>query len=129
MPVNKVWVYAETDTEKVTTATLDHLRALTPDSRFEVPRFRPNLVIEPTDAAEGFIEDGWVGRTLALGDARLRVDRPCPRCVMTTLRQGDLPQDPAVLRTAVQANGGNVGVYASVIRPGAVGQGDAVALV
>src|SRR5262249_26741832 len=58
----------------VTTATLSRLRELTPASRFEVPRFRPNLVIE---AEGGFVENGWVGRTLTLGEVRLRIDRPC----------------------------------------------------
>jgi MOSC domain-containing protein YiiM len=33
-----------------------------------------------------------------------------------------------VLRTAVQANGGNVGVYASVVQKGRVARGDEVAL-
>src|SRR5437868_4086704 len=33
----------------VTTATLDRLRELSPASRFEVPRFRPNFVIEAAD--------------------------------------------------------------------------------
>ncbi len=37
----------------VTTATLDRLRALAPASRFEAPRFRPNLVIEPTGGPGG----------------------------------------------------------------------------
>ncbi len=112
----------------VTTATLDRLRSLTPTSRFEVPRFRPNFVIETPDGAAGFVENGWVGRTLALGDVQLRIDRPCFRCIMTTLSQGSLPKDPDVLRTAVQQNAGNVGVYATVVRGGRIRRGDAVAL-
>lgn len=111
----------------VTTATLDRLRGLAPRSRFEVRRFRPNLVIEVADGAEGFVENDWIGRTLAIGDeVRLRVVQPCPRCVMTTLPQGDLPKDPGVLRAAVEHNGGNVGVYTSVARGGRVRRGDAV---
>jgi uncharacterized protein YcbX len=110
----------------VTTATLDRLRAISPASRFEVARFRPNVVIEPDDA--GFVENEWIGRTLTIGDVQLRVDGPCPRCVMTTLSQGSLPKDPAVLRTAVQHNGANVGVYASVIRGGTIRRGDGVAM-
>jgi uncharacterized protein YcbX len=112
----------------VTTATLDRMRGLSPASRFEVPRFRPNLVIEPTAGTQGFVENGWVGRTLVLGDVQLRIDGPCPRCVMTTLSQGSLPKDSAVLRTAVQENAGNVGVYASVVRAGRIRRGETVEL-
>lgn len=54
----------------------------------------------------------------------LSVTEPCPRCVMTTLAQGDLPKDSGILRTAAQHNGVNVGVYASVMRIGTVGRGD-----
>jgi uncharacterized protein YcbX len=110
----------------VTTATLDRLRTTNPASRFEIPRFRPNLVIETADS--GFVENHWLGRTLTLGGVQLRIDSPCPRCVMTTLSQSGLPKDPAVLRTAVQENGGNVGVYASVLRGGRLRRGDTVAL-
>lgn len=110
----------------LTTAALDRLRALSPTSRFEVPRFRPNLVLEPTGGLDGFVETDWIGRTLALGDVRLRIDGPCPRCVMTTLSQSSLPKDPAVLRTAVQENRGNVGVYGSVVRGGRIHWGDTV---
>ncbi len=109
----------------VTTATLNHLRELTPASRFEVARFRPNFVIEPAQGLAGFIENGWIGRTLTLGAVQLRVDGPCPRCIMTTLSQGSLPKDPEVLRTAVVHNGGNVGVYATVVRGGRISRGDA----
>jgi uncharacterized protein YcbX len=112
----------------VTTATLEQLRSIAPASRFEIPRFRPNFVIQPAPGSAGFVEDRWIGRTLELGDVVLRMDMPCARCVMTTLAQGDLPKDPTVLRTAVQGNRGNVGVYASVIRGGRVRKGDNVAL-
>jgi hypothetical protein len=112
----------------ITTATLDRLQALSPGSRFEVPRFRPNVVIQPTQGSDGFIENGWIGRTIAVGEVTLRIDRPCPRCVMTTLSQGSLPQDAGVLRTAVQNNDGNVGVYATVLSPGQVRRGGAVQL-
>ena len=73
-------------------------------------------------------EDGWIGRTLVLGSTMLRIEGSCPRCVMTTLSQGDLPRDPGVLRAAVQGNGGNVGVYATVVRSGRVRRGDAAGL-
>jgi uncharacterized protein len=112
----------------VTTATLDGLRALAPASRFEVPRFRPNFVIELADSVDASLENGWIGRMLALGEVQLRVDRPCARCVMTTLSQGSLPKDPGILRTLVQKNDGNVGIYATVVRGGRVRRGDAVLL-
>jgi uncharacterized protein YcbX len=112
----------------VTTATLDRLQGLSPASRFEVPRFRPNLVIESAVGVSGFVEDGWTGRTLTFGEAQLRIDGPCPRCIMTTLSQGSLPKDAAILKTAVQENGGNVGVFASVVRAGIVRRGDGVEL-
>lgn len=113
----------------LTTATLDRLRAAYPQGRFEVRRFRPNVVVALSDDAAGFAEDAWIGRELALGaGVRLRIDGPCPRCVMTTLAQGDLPKDPGILRAAAQQNRANVGVYASVLRGGAVRRGDAVRL-
>ncbi len=108
----------------LTTSTLARLSELHPQSVFDVRRFRPNLVIEPSVDSDGFVENGWIGRTLVLGEVELRVEGPCPRCVMTTLAQGDLPKDPGVLRTAVQENSGNVGVYASVLRGGRVNLGD-----
>jgi len=109
----------------LTTATLDRLRELYPAGRFEVRRFRPNLFIRPPEDSKGFVEDGWVDRTLEIGDrVRLRVTGPCPRCVMTTLSQGDLPSDPGILRTAAKNHQVKVGVYATVLRGGDVRRGD-----
>jgi uncharacterized protein YcbX len=113
----------------MTTATLDRLRELYPQGRFEVRRFRPNVVVQLASGEKGFAENDWVGRTLAIGaDVRLSVTAPCGRCVMTTLSQGDLPKDPGILRTAAQHNKAKVGVYAAVLRGGTIRRGDAVKL-
>lgn len=114
----------------LTTATLDRLRALYPEGRFEVRRFRPNIVVQPASSEKGFAENSWVGHTLAIGnEVRLNITSPCGRCVMTTLAQGDLPKDPGILRTAAQHNQVNVGVYAAVVHGGTIRRGDQVRLV
>ena len=111
----------------LTTATLDQLSEFAPRSRFEVRRFRPNIVVDTADDGSGFAEDAWIGHTIRIGDqVRLRITGPCPRCVMTTLAQADLPKDSNVLRTAAQHNGVNVGVYAAVAHGGKIRRGDPV---
>ena len=113
----------------LTTATLDRLRELYPEGRFEVRRFRPNVVVETSNGVKDFVEDAWIGRTVRIGDeVQLAITGPCPRCVMTTLAQADLPKDSGILRTAAQHNEVNVGVYASVIRGGQVRRGNAIRL-
>lgn len=127
MPMETFFDYAVVHV--LTTATIDKLRALYPQGRVEIRRFRPNVVVEPGSRETDFIENAWAGRTLAIGDeVRLNVTGPCPRCVMTTLPQGDLPADPGILRTAAKHNQANVGVYAAVVRGGTVRRGDPVRL-
>jgi uncharacterized protein YcbX len=120
----------------VTTSSLAALSAAYPRGQFDRRRFRPNLLIDTGDEP-GFVENDWVGKTLAIGDSlRLQVVIPCPRCVMTTLPQGDLPSDPEILRTVARVNnveiGGfsakmpSVGVYATVASAGRVRVGDPV---
>ena len=111
----------------LTTATLDRLRELYPAGRFEVRRFRPNIVVQTPSGVKDFVENAWIGHTLTIGDTvRLGITGPCPRCVMTTLAQGDLPADPGILRTAAKHNQVNVGVYASVLQGGMIRRGDAI---
>jgi MOSC domain-containing protein len=111
----------------LTTATLDRLRELYPQGRFEVRRFRPNIVLKPASGEKGFIESDWVGHTLDIGgEVRLSVTAHCGRCVMTTLPQGDLPADAGILRAAAQHNQARVGVYAAVLRGGTIRRGDPV---
>lgn len=113
----------------VTTATLDHLRSLYPDGDFDPTRFRPNLVLD-TPGETGFLEQTWVGKTIAAGpEVRLRIMMPTHRCAATTLPHHGLRKDVEILRTANRHNGGNVGVYATVEQPGTISADDEVLLV
>ena len=105
----------------VTTGSLEWLRGRLPQSRIDARRFRPNIVVAGTGELE------WIGRTLRIGKAVLRVTSPTERCRMTTLEQADLPADPKVLRAIAQEARQQFGVYAEVIAPGRVAVGDAVA--
>jgi uncharacterized protein YcbX len=107
----------------LTDRSLASMARLAPDSIFDARRFRPNLLIE-ADGDDDFPERGWCGRTLRIGEATLRVSVECPRCVMVTHAQGELPRDPRVMRALVREAGGCLGVYASVETPGAIAVGD-----
>jgi uncharacterized protein YcbX len=92
-------------------------------------RFRPNLYVDTCPGPERFVEDEWAGRTLRVGDELVLTDfAPTLWCVTSTLAQEELPRDLSVLRTAAQAHGGCLGVYASVRSPGLVRVGDPVRL-
>lgn len=106
----------------VTTASL---RAL---GDVDARRFRPNLVVDLR--GEGFVEDAWIGRELAVGDeVRLRVAGPTERCAMIGFAQAELAADPAVLREVVARNAARLGIYASVLAPGVIRVGDPLRLV
>lgn len=111
----------------LTTSTLDELHRLYPEGRFEARRFRPNIIINTEQT--GFVENAWIGKTLTIGDeVKLKITDHCPRCVMTTLPQGDLPKDTKILRTIAQHNEANVGVYAEVLKGGTIKCGDLVSI-
>jgi uncharacterized protein len=111
----------------LTTSTIDRLRELYPEGRFEVRRFRPNVVIESASGEKDFIENKWIGKKVTIGEeVVLRVTGPCTRCVMTTLPQGDLPRDLGILRTTARYNQVHAGVYASVHKGGTIRRGHLV---
>jgi len=112
----------------LTTASLGAIAACRPEGRFDVRRFRPNLLVD-CGTRRGFVEDDLEGKLLAIGgQVRLRVFMPTIRCALTTRAQEDLPPDPAILRTVVERHGGNLGAYARVEAAGEVRVGDPVAV-
>ena len=111
-----------------------------PSGSFDARRFRPNLLID-VGARSDCVEHGWVGRMLLVGETRMHVIDPCPRCVVTTLAQGDLPRDLGILRavtsqdpvvSATQSPGSLVsavaGVYVAARGSGILRRGDRITL-
>jgi uncharacterized protein len=117
----------------ITTATLDAVAAAAGTGLH--PRvFRPNLVLA-APGLSGFAENDWVGRQLAIGQVRLEIFLPTPRCAIPTLGHGPDAGNPEILRALARANRIPVagfglrtcaGVYAKVVSPGRVGVGDEV---
>lgn len=113
----------------ISSATLDGVGA-------ELVRYRPNLVVETPAGTAPFVENGWVGRELRVGEeVVLRVVLPTPRCAVPTLEHGSLGRAPHAVRTLLTENRVDVpgfgllpcaGCYAEVLRPGVVRVGDRV---
>lgn len=110
-----------------TRSSIDSIAAATPESQVDLRRFRPNLLID-TEEPGSFPEQAWIGRLVKIGNAVLRVQSTCVRCVMTTHGFADLPKDPRIMRTLVKEAEGNLGVYATIEEPGSVRAGDSVTL-
>ncbi|HEX6714571.1 MAG TPA: MOSC N-terminal beta barrel domain-containing protein [Thermoleophilaceae bacterium] len=119
----------------LTTSTLERFGELEPASQFDARRFRMNVIVETH--ASGFVENDWVGQTLAIGDdVKLAIAIPDPRCVMPSLAQAELARDPGILKAVGKHNrldvGGSMypcaGVYAVAAATGTIRIGDAVSL-
>jgi uncharacterized protein YcbX len=120
----------------LTTSSLDRLGELEPQSRFDARRFRMNVIVDTP--ARGFVENEWLGRTLAIGDdVQLGVALPDPRCVMPSLAQEDLPKDSQILKALARHNMIDVagalypcaGVYAIAEATGTIRKDDRVSLI
>ncbi len=98
--------------------SLATLTAAAPNSKFDVRRFRPNLLLDFPEGTGAYPEQALVGKVLRLGDAVLEVVSTCPRCSMTTHATAELPRDTDIMRHLVQQTGGNLGIYARVVEPG-----------
>jgi len=120
----------------ITTASIAAAGDAYPKGRFEVERFRPNIVIETSPELEGFVEKDWLEQELVIGgDAgtqgggvELRVLEETERCVATTLPQFDLPKDSQIIRAIAKNNRNQMGIYAAVPRGGRICLGDRVSL-
>jgi uncharacterized protein YcbX len=99
----------------------------------DVRRFRPNLLVEAFEDRP-FIEDEWIGSKIAFGAEdldhktapRLRLDRPCERCVIVNHDPDTLTSNPAVLKFLGKTHQVNAAVYATIEALGTIKEGDLV---
>jgi uncharacterized protein len=117
------------DSVLVTTqATLDAVAAALGEDALDLRRFRTNVHVV-LDDAPAFAENGWEGRTLAIGDVVLDLLHPCERCVIPTRDPDTTEKDPNILKWLARHREGLFGINA---RPaagsGRIAVGDAVEL-
>ncbi|MEH0196885.1 MOSC N-terminal beta barrel domain-containing protein [Caulobacter sp. CCNWLY153] len=87
-------------------------------------RFRANLYVEGWPA---WVENGWTGRTVRVGDATAEVLKPIVRCAATHVDPVTAERDIEVVKALFDNYGHTFcGIYLNVTADGAVGQGDAV---
>ncbi len=96
-----------------------------------VERFRPNILVE-TSVTQESEEDRWVGGLLKIGD---RDDSPIlavvernQRCVMINIDPLTAVSNPQVLKEVGKSRDVQMGIYASVVKPGIVRKNDLILL-
>jgi uncharacterized protein YcbX len=108
----------------LTTSSLRAGAHLYPAGQWHPRRFRPNLLIDLD--TDGWVEDGWCGRTVRIGDVELVPREPCVRCTMVTRPQPGIDRDLDIYKTVSRHHGGTLGVWTEVRAPGTVRIGDRV---
>lgn len=90
----------------------------------EERRFRGNLWI---DGLAPWAEEAWIGREIAIGPVRLRVDEPIGRCRATEAGPAGRYDHPTVATLRRTRGHTEFGVYATVLTAGTVAVGDRLA--
>lgn len=89
-------------------------------------RFRPNIVIDGTNAWDEF---NWIGKSVSIGDVRLRIFERTRRCAATDVDPDSGKRDTAIPAVLQRTWGhSDFGVYAMVERDGAIAVGDTLTL-
>ena len=116
----------------ISTASVDRLARETGQAKVDPRRFR--MLIE-VDGVEAHEEDGWVGRSVSVGAARLTMNGHVGRCLITSrdpdTGEVDLPTLDALgayRRDVPSTEPLPFGIYGRVLEPGIVRVGDAIDL-
>ena len=133
-PVRLVWDGGAVDrgarggASLISRASLARLAAEAGEDELDGRRFRMLIEIDGVRAHE---EDAWVGRTAAIGEARIRWRGHVGRCLVTSRNPETGEIDLPTLDLLREYRGGAdttetlpFGIYGEVVRPGAIKVGD-----
>ena len=121
---------AMTDCRPVSLLSVQSVRQLAEEMGTSVDqrRFRANIYVD-FNAAGGFAEDEFVGRSMRIGSkVVISILERDPRCAIITLDPDTGESKPEFLRQVAKAHKGMAGVYGAVLVEGTLRKGDAVEL-
>jgi uncharacterized protein YcbX len=118
----------------LTTASVRRCADARPDIAWDVRRFRPNVLVDHD--GDGFPEDDWVGRQVAVGGVVFEGLMRTMRCAMPLRAQPALaavgspalPREDGVYRTMAELHSNDLGLYATVAQAGTIRVGDPLRL-
>jgi uncharacterized protein len=121
-------MFSDTETPFVSIINLASVRDIERVARCPVNplRFRGNLHI---DGASPWIENDWIGRTVTIGGATLKIMETTGRCGATSVDPDTAERDLNILRILQQGFGHTItGVYAEVVEDGPIQINDVLEL-
>jgi uncharacterized protein len=123
-------IFDEASVSVITTDTVREVCDVTgidPDAR----RFRPNILVRLLQP-NPFQEDLWLGGVLLFGEPgqgpRVSVTMRDARCSMVNFDPDSAHSTPEMLKSIVQMNQNNAGIYGHVIRTGRLATGQTIRL-
>ncbi len=90
-------------------------------------RFRANFIIKLYDDFNNN-DSFFIDKRITIGDAELSIQSLCERCAMITIDPDNLERDTTLLKRVHEDMNLNFGMYADVVRAGAVQVGDQIYL-
>lgn len=108
-------------------ASMDHLNSKL-DTPLNINRFRANIIVDTTKPHE---EDSW--NNITIGNADLKVIKPCARCVVTTIDQETATKGKEPLKTLADYRKSLKKIYfganTMVLKEGIIKVGDIVHII
>jgi len=108
--------------------TVDQLRQETATDIHKL-QFRANFYVN-WDEGSGFYEDGLIGKRIQIGERlELMILERGSRCKLITIHPETAKSDTRLLKHIIKTRNGFTGVYAAVLKEGAVRSGDEVCII
>ena len=93
------------------------------DGAGDVRRFRPNIVV---NTSEAFVEDEWVGKELLLGSVTVDVKKRTDRCIVISRAFGEYPASRKTLKYLSKNHQREAGLSLEPTQSGHMAVGDSV---